>query len=272
MKGLRGLTIGFLGAGTMGRALMRGLLAQDIRRGALLAADPSPAARRAVRQRLRVAVTDENLDVVRRSDVIVLAVKPQQCPELLSRVGPSLTRRHLVISIAAGITLRWLQGRVPRRIPVVRAMPNLPATVGCGFTALAAGRAATSRHRAIARALFGAAGDVVELPERGFDAVTAVSGSGPAYVFFLVQAWEAAARRLGLPSAVAARAIRRTLEGSGRLLQATDDPAAMLMARVASKGGTTQAALRVLARHRVEAHLIEAIQAAARRSRQLSWG
>lgn len=253
----------------MGQALMKGLLARGVSPRRLRAADPQPVTRRRARQRFHVSTTPDNVSVVRYSDVVVLAVKPQQFPELLAQIGPHLTRRQLVISIAAGVTLRWLQSRLPRA-PIIRVMPNLPATVGCAFSAMTLGRRATARHRAIVEALFGAVGDVVELPERSFDAVTAVSGSGPAYVFFLVQAWEHAARSLGLPDAVAARAIRRTLEGSSRLLADGDEPAAMLMQRVASKGGTTEAALKVLARRRVSAHIVEALRAAAKRSKQLT--
>ena len=253
----------------MGRALIKGLLTCGVPRRALVAADPSPAARGTVR-RFGIAVTSDNRTVVSRSRVIIVAVKPQQFPELLAEIAQSLTKRHLVISIAAGITLRWLQTRLPG-VPLVRVMPNLPATVGCGFSAVTLGRGASARHRAIARALFSAVGDVVELPERAFDAVTAVSGSGPAYVFFLVQAWEEAAHELGLSPAMAARAIRRTLEGSVRLLEATGDPAAVLISRVASKRGTTEAALKVLAKHRVAAHVRDALRAAARRSKELAW-
>jgi len=150
-------------------------------------------------------------------------------------------------------------------------MPNLPATVGCGFSAIASGRRATPRHRRMAIELFSAVGEVVELPERLFDAVTAVSGSGPAYVFLLVQVWEQAARRLGLSSAVASRTIRCTLEGSVRLLQASGLSASRLIADVASKGGTTEAALRVFAQRRLQAQFDEALRAAARRSKELSW-
>ena len=270
MKSLRGLRIGFIGAGTMGKALMKGLLAHGFSHRKLLAVDTNPEARRAVRRVFHVSATADLMSVIHRSDVMILSVKPQQFPALLAHIAPHVDRRQLVISIAAGIPLRWLQARLPSGVPVIRVMPNLPVTVGSGFSALAPGRAATRRHRAIAAALFGAAGDVEELPERCFDAITAVSGSGPAYIFFLVEAWEQAARRLGLSPVVAARAIRRTLEGSSRLLQATDDPATMLIARVTSKGGTTEAALRVLARRRVRGHFIEALQAAARRSKQLS--
>ncbi len=266
---LRGRVIGIIGAGTMGQALIKGLLAHGLSRGALRVADPSVKARRVVRRRFRLQAVGRSASVVRESDILILAVKPQQFPTLVRELAAQLTRRHLVISIAAGVSLRWLQARLPG-IPMVRAMPNLPATVGCGFTAVAPGRLAVSRHRAIASALFGAVGAVAELPERYFHAVTAVSGSGPAYVFFLVSMWEEAARVLGLPPSVARSAIQRTLDGSVRLLQAAGEPAATLIGKVTSKRGTTEAALKVLAKRRVSAHFTEALQAAARRSHTLS--
>lgn len=253
----------------MGQALIKGLLAHGLSRSALRVADPSVKARRVVRRRFRIQAVGRNASVVRESDILILAVKPQQFPTVVPELAAQLTRRHLVISIAAGMSLRWLQARLPG-IPVVRAMPNLPATVGCGFTAVAPGRLAVSRHRAIARTLFGAVGAVAELPERYFHAVTAVSGSGPAYVFFLVQMWEEAARVLGLPPSVASRAIQRTLDGSVRLLQAAGEPASILIGKVTSKQGTTEAALKVLTTRRVSAHFTEALRAAARRSKELS--
>ena len=270
-QSLRDVTIGVIGAGKMGQALIKGLLAQGVSRHVLHAADPNGATRQQVRRRFHLDVTDDNVRVVRRADIVVLAVKPQQFPDLVAQIAPHLSPRQLVISIAAGMTLRWLQRRLPG-VPLVRVMPNLAATVGCGFSAITLGRAATQRHRTLAAALFGAVGEVVELPERYFDAVTAVSGSGPAYVFFLIDTWEKAARALGLPRAVASRAIRKTLEGSARLLRSAEEPASVLIGNVASRGGTTEAALKVLTRRRVSAHLMEALRAAARRSKELSWG
>ncbi len=279
-RALRGVRIGIIGTGTMGQALLRGLLAEGVSRRALRAADANPRTRRAVERRFRLPVAADACAVARRSDLVILAVKPQQFPEVVPPLARHLTRPHtrrgvgarrpLIVSIAAGITLRWLQSRLPG-VPLVRVMPNLPATVGCGFAAVAAGRAATRHHRRLVRALFGAVGTVVELPERHLDAVTAVSGSGPAYVLYLAQIWEEAARALGLPRAVASDAVRRTLEGSVRLWLASGESAHALIAKVASKGGTTEAALRVLARRRISAQFAQALRAAARRSKQLSY-
>lgn len=262
---LRRRTIGFVGAGTMGQALIRGLAASGVPRARLLAADPDRRALAAARNAGARSIGITWL--AREADIVVLAVKPQQMAEALARLGPSL-RGKLVVSIAAGLTLRWLQARLPRA-RLIRVMPNLPATVGCGFAALARSRCSRAADVAAARALFAASGQVCELPERMFDAITAVSGSGPAYVFWLVDAWERAAARLGLSSGVARAAIRQTLEGSSRLL-AEEVPAAALVRRVASKGGTTEAALAVFKTRRMAAAISDALRAAARRSRQLS--
>ena len=270
MSTLNTTTIVLIGAGTMGQALLKGLLAHGVQHRRLRAADAHPATRRQVHHRFGIAVSADARAIIPGADVVILSVKPQQFPDVVRLVRPILRRRQLVISIAAGIRLAWL-GRSLPGIPLMRVMPNLPAIVGCGFSALATGRGLPARHRAIGRAIFSAVGDVVELPERHFDAVTAVSGSGPAYVFFLVQAWQAAAKALGLPADVAGRAIGSTLGGSLCLLSESRDTPEVLIAKVASKGGTTEAALKVLARRQVLPHFVEALRAAAKHSRQLSW-
>lgn len=253
----------------MGQGLLRGLLAAGMPARQLCATDSSAAVRRVVAQRCRIAVTDDNRAAVRVAHTVLLAVKPQQMAQVIAEIAPQLRRRQLVISIAAGVTLRWLQRQLPSS-PVVRVMPNLPATVGRGFAAMAAGRRVTAVQRRTANAILGAVGEVVELPERHLNAITAVSGSGPAYVFFLVDAWERAARQLGLPPSTATSAVRQTLRGSLALLEAEQATPGELVQRVASKRGTTEAALKVLVRRRVAAHFVEALRAAARRSRELS--
>lgn len=268
MKALRGLTIGFIGAGTMGHALITGLLAQGVAPRSLLAADPSGAARARLRA-LSVRTARENCLVACEADVIVLAVKPQEMASVLDGIASCLSRRQLIISIAAGITLRYVSARLPKS-PVIRVMPNLPATVRKGFAAYACGRSTTPRHRQVAQAIFGAVGETVELPERSLDAITAVSGSGPAYVFFLTRIWEEAAIALGLSRDLARQAVRQTLIGSAKLLASSQESPQEWIARVASKKGTTEAALRVLAKRGVDRHMTEALRAAARRSRELA--
>jgi len=268
MKALQRKTVGFIGAGTMGQALMRGLIARGLRPRALIASDPRGAMRRRV-GRLRVRTTASNCEIACEADLIILAVKPQEVFSVLEEVGECVHKRQLVISIAAGVTRAALQARLPG-MPLVRVMPNLPATVGQGFAAYALGRYASARHRAMIETVFNAVGVSVELPERLLDAVTAVSGSGPAYLFYLAQVLEEAGRRLGLPRRVAEQAVRHTLLGGATLLVGEDTSAEAWMRRVASKRGTTEAALRHFARRGVKGHLIEGVRAAARRSKELS--
>jgi pyrroline-5-carboxylate reductase len=267
---IRRKRIGIIGTGKMGQALVKGLLASGLPRQALRITDADPRTRAQAGKRFKLATARSNAELAGQADLVVLAVKPQQFAEVVSELAPVMNRRQLLISIAAGITTRWLEARLPG-MPVVRVMPNLPATVGAGFAAVARGRFATAAHQRSAEALFSAVGAVAPVPEKLFDAITAVSGSGPAYVLFLVDAWQRAARRLGLPQAVAERAISQTLAGSAKLLAAGPQSAAELIAQVASKRGTTEAALKVLGQRRVAESLVTAIQAAAKRSKAMAW-
>jgi pyrroline-5-carboxylate reductase len=161
--------------------------------------------------------------------------------------------------------------RLLGRIAVVRVMPNLAAKVGCAMSAVAAGRWATAGHRAAARQIFESVGRVVELPERLFDAVTAISGSGPAYFFLIFRSLRDAGVRQGLPKPLAQQLAVQTAAGAACIVDGLGEDLDRLMTQVASKGGTTEAALKVLGKRRVVAHFTEALRAAARRSRQLSW-
>lgn len=275
--------IGVIGCGTMGSAILRGLLeARVATAGQLVGTDPSPASRAALR-RLGIRAAASNAALVRACDVVMLAVKPQEMAAVLEEVAPHLAPSQLVISIAAGRSTRWIEQRLghrqrlpreeagprPSGQPVVRAMPNTPAQIRQGITVLCRGGAASATHLAIAHALFGALGDVLELPERDFHAVTAVSGSGPAYLFFFMEAMLEAGRRLRLPAAAVERLVVQTVIGSASLACATGEPPAVLRARVTSKGGTTEAALRVFEQSNVRAGVVAGVLAAARRSAQL---
>ncbi len=267
-KALRALRLTIIGTGKMGQAILKGLLASGVPKRHIVGVEASSEMRAHVSRRFGIRVTDALGPGVKDATVVLLAVKPQQMAQVAAELRPLLSSKQLVISIAAGITLQWLASRLGARA-LIRVMPNLPATIGAGFSAIASGRKATPAHRRMAQALFGVVGETVVLDERLFDAVTAVSGSGPAYVFYLVRAWQEAAQALGLPEKVAQRAVRSTLEGSVRLLaqeKATPDE---LIAHVASKGGTTEAALAVLARESVQKHFVDALRAAADRSKQL---
>jgi len=265
---LKNKTIGFIGAGKMGRGLMEGLMAHGVPARNLIASDPSNAIRKSIAKR-GIRARACNCDVASCAEIAVLAVKPQEIREVLPEISECLSFCQLVISIAAGVTLKTLQAGLPG-VPVVRVMPNLPSVIGMGFSAYSAGKAVSKSRRALAHSILEAVGAAVELPERNLDAVTAVSGSGPAYLFFLAQIWEDSAARLGLPKAVAREAVFQTLAGSLVLLgQGTDSPEAWIR-RVASKRGTTEAALKVLREEKVAAAFLRALRAAAQRSKELS--
>lgn len=268
MKSLRTLRIGVIGAGNMGQALIRGLRASGVSPARLMAVEANPAARRHLRARYRLTASSLST-MVQCADVIIVAVKPQDIAPVLAEVRHA--RNILLISIAAGVPCSTIE-RLTGRLPVVRVMPNLPATVGAGISAIVGGRHATSAHRAIAKAIFSCVGDVVELPERLFDMVTAVSGSGPAYYFVVCKALCDAAIRAGMPSSVARHLAVQTALGSARLAISSDDTLEALIAKVASKKGTTEAALTVLRRRNFAGILEAAVAAAARRSRQLRRG
>lgn len=270
---LRVKRIGIIGAGNMGQALLRGLRRAGVASRRLMVVEAHPAAARRASRSFGVQVTDLPA-LVQRCDVIVVAVKPPDIRpvlDALARASRMQRRKPLLLSIAAGVPLISLQ-RHAAGLPVIRLMPNLPAKVGSGITALTAGRLAGASHRALATAIFSSVGDVVDVPERMFDAVTAISGSGPAYFFLIFKALRDAGARAGLPAATAQRLAVRTALGSARLVEQTHADLAVLIKQVASKRGTTEAALKVFQRRRLADIMGAGVAAAARRSRALSQG
>ncbi len=268
---LRGLTVGIIGGGTMGEALIKGLRAGGMPGARLVVSDVRAARLAALRRRYGVRVTRRSAVLVAEATVVILAVKPQEIDAVLRECAAvRRTAPPLYLSIAAGVTLARLRRQLGRRTPVVRAMPNTAARVGAAITALASGRHVPARQRRQAAAICTSLGDVIEVPERWLNAVTAISGSGPAYFFTLVAALRDAGCRVGLPSSVAQRLAVATALGSGRLLVETGDDPSTLIAQVASKRGTTEAALRVLARRGFGRMVTEAVVAATRRAQELS--
>jgi pyrroline-5-carboxylate reductase len=275
--------IGFIGAGNMGEALVGAIIRSDI-------SDPS-----------RIFVTDisnERLDIMKNKygvshmrdhfelfsecNIVVIAVKPQQIAHLLSQISERETRkineRKLVISIAAGITLQKLEDFLYRHLdepsmamlPIIRVMPNTPALVLAGMSGISANRYATPEDIKMTRALLESMGKVIEFKEEHMDAVTALSGSGPAYVFYLVESMIQGGIKMGLDPKDAVTLTLTTLKGSLKLMQAQNEPPEILRQKVTSPGGTTEAAFNVLESNRVKQNIIEAIAAAARRSKELS--
>jgi pyrroline-5-carboxylate reductase len=266
--------IGFVGGGAMGEALAAGVIAAGVPAARVRAADPDPARRKQLEQALGIETSDDNASVVAASDLVVLAVKPGLVVPALGALGgpanPALSR-PLWISIAAGVPLSALRAALPAGARVVRAMPNTPALVRCGATAFVAGEACGARERALARALFEGVGMAWEAPaEALLDAVTGLSGSGPAYVFVLLEALSDAGVRMGLPRDAASALSVQTVLGAARLAQETGRHPAALKDQVTSPGGTTIAGLERLEACGFRAAVHEAVAAATRRSRELA--
>ena len=268
--------VGFLGGGAMGEALAAGVLAAGARRERVRAADPDPARRKQLEQALGIAAGDDNASVVESSDVVVLAVKPGLVSPVLAALGgagEAALARPLWVSIAAGVPLATLAACLPTRARIVRAMPNTPALVRAGATAFVANAACSAADRALARALFEAVGSAWEAPaEALLDAVTGLSGSGPAYVFVFLEALSDAGVRMGLPRDAASALAIQTVLGAARLAQQTGRHPAALKDQVTSPGGTTIAGLERLEAHGFRAAVHEAVAAATRRSKELGGG
>ncbi len=266
-----------LGAGRMGQAMLNGWLKARLPPRQIIVIDPAPApALSALAEETGLALNPPP-EALGGAQVLVAAVKPQVMDEAISAIAPALGKQvPLILSIAAGRTIASFKAHFGPGSPVIRAMPNTPAAIGEGITALAASPEVTADQRELARALLSALGEVVEVDtEEMIDAVTAVSGSGPAYVFLLAECMAAAGASLGLPPQLAERLARATIAGSGALLARSGEPPAALREAVTSPGGTTAAALRVLMKGQGPTLcdlMQEAITAAATRSRQLACG
>jgi len=265
------MRIGFLGSGKMAEAILAALIRNGIVKASEVLACDVVADRRAfLKQRYRVGITDSAEKLVQSSDVIILAVKPQDLDAVLRQVAPLLQSRKLLISIAAGKTLAHLQRLVGARVRIVRVMPNLPVMVGEGMSVFCLGSRARPADRRLVSRLLGCCGRVLELPERHFDAVTALSGSGPAFFAYVMEALAAGARRAGLPASAARALSAQTMLGTARYLLETErDPSEFIQA-VASPKGTTAAGLKVLYSSALQGILGRTIHAAAKRSRELS--
>jgi pyrroline-5-carboxylate reductase len=264
-------TTAIIGAGVMGETLLSGLVRAGRPVAELLVGEKRSERARELEERYGVSVVS-NLDATRGADTIALVVKPQDMGSLLDEIGPSVRPGQLVVSLAAGITTSFLESRLPDGVPVVRVMPNTPALVDEGMAAIAAGAHCDDDHLAVAEELLGSTGRVLRVPEKQMDAVTAISGTGPAYVFFVVESMIEAGVHLGLPRATATDLVVQTLVGSAKMLRETGSHPVVLREQVTSPGGTTAAALRELEVHKVRAAFLAAMEAARDRSAQLAEG
>ena len=263
--------LGLLGAGNMAEAIVRGVLrGERMTPDRIIVADPSADRRAFFQGELGVTATDDNDAVAKAVSTLVLSVKPQVCGDVLKGIARWLDEETLVVSIMAGISARFIQQQLGGKRRVVRTMPNTPMLVGEGMVAVSRGSFATAADIMTATHLFSAAADVMEVTEDQIDAVTAVSGSGPAYFFYLVEAMIAAGVELGLSEEQAHRLATRTACGAGHMMVATAaEGPAELRRRVTSPKGTTQAAIEHMEAAGLPKIVAEAMSAAEKRSKEL---
>jgi pyrroline-5-carboxylate reductase len=262
--------IAFLGAGNMAAALIRGLIASGQVRGDEVIATGRRAERlEEVARTHGVRTTTDNLAAARAAPVIVLSVKPQVMDRVLAEIGPAIDPGKLVISIAAGVPLAAIERRLGTGTRVVRAMPNTPALVDAGATAIAGGAHATEDDVQAAKRLFDAVGRTVILDESLLDAVTGLSGSGPAYIFLVIEALSDAGVKVGLPRYMAQLLAAQTVLGSAKLLIETGVHPGQLKDQVTSPGGTAIAGLHTLEAGGLRTTLMDAVEAATRRAHEL---
>ncbi len=270
MPDVRRPRIGFLGAGQMAGALARAWTSAGLVEPADgLASDPNPEARARFSERCGWRCLPSNRDVVVESDVLILAVKPQSLLSLLDDVRVLIQPRHLIISILAGVTLTRLASQLGEGYRFVRVMPNTPCLVGASASAYAPGPNATAEDIDLVDRLFNAVGKAYRLPESLLDAVTGLSGSGPAFVYLMIEALSDGGVRMGLPRDVANGLAAQTVMGAARMVLDTGLHPAQLKEMVASPGGTTIAGLHALERGGVRAALMDAVEAATRRAGEL---
>jgi pyrroline-5-carboxylate reductase len=262
--------LAIIGCGQMAEALIGGLLAAHVAEAdALFATDISPGRRDLLKRRFGIRVGADNTEAASWAETVLLAIKPQILDDVLKELAPTMERR-LLVSIAAGVSIQRLAAILPPSARIVRVMPNAPALVCAGMSAVAYGPGVTKQDKALVQALFQAVGRVVEIDERFMDAVTGLSGSGPAYVCLALEALADGGVKMGLPRSVAQLLAAQTALGAARMLLESGEHPARLKDRVASPGGTTIAGLHVLERGGLRACLIAAVEAATKRAKELS--
>jgi pyrroline-5-carboxylate reductase len=266
-------TIGFIGAGNMAEALIRGLVRGDhIPAGRITASGPRRERLDELALTYGISVTTDNREVARGCGLVVLSVKPQILDKVLREVGTELRPGTLVLSIAAGVDTETIEALVGDGVRVVRTMPNTPALVGAGATGISAGKHASAADLATAKAMFDAVGISVVLDEHHLDAVTGLSGSGPAYIFLIIEALSDAGVKVGLSRRNAQLLAAQTLMGSAKMLLETDEHPGRLKDMVTSPGGTAIAGLHTLEQGGLRTTLINAVETATKRARELGRG
>ena len=265
-------TIAIIGCGNMGTSIIGGLIADGFPASSLWVADPDEAKLAALKQLHPVHVTTDNQAAIAASNTLILAIKPQVLAAVVKEFAPLVQiRKPLVISIAAGVTESSIQAYVGGNIAIVRSMPNTPALIDCGATALYANTLVTGEQRQVAEKILRAVGVITWVSEeKWLDIVTALSGSGPAYFFLVIEALQAGAESLGLPKDIARLLTLQTAYGAARMALESEDSAAVLRQKVTSPGGTTEAALHELETLGIRGIFADALFAAKQRSEELA--
>lgn len=267
---LQGKKIAVIGGGKMGSVIVKGIVTNQLTSpDKVIVADKVPACREGLRKTYGVGVTEDNTNAIKGVEVIILAVKPQDMGTLLRELSQAIDKKKLVISIAAGITAGFIENLLSEGVRVIRVMPNTPALIGEGATALARGKKATEKDLELASFIFGACGLTVTVKEELMDAVTGLSGSGPAYGFVIIEALADAGVLMGLSRDIALKLAAQTMLGAAKLCLQGDKHPAELKDMVTSPGGTTIAGLQALEEGGLRATLMAAVEAATRRSQEL---
>lgn len=262
--------IAVIGAGNMGGAIIRGVLKSKKARAEHVGASNHNAEKlKALVDETGVRAFPSNKEAAEWGDVLVMGVKPQIMRKVLSEIAPVVTPRQVVVSIAAGISTKTLEAALPGGVPVIRTMPNLPVTVDLGATAVCRGAHATDEHNRIAHALFESVGIVTDVDEYLMDAVTGLSGTGPMYIFQIIEGLSDAGVKMGLSREVANALTVQTVLGAAKMVQVTKQHPGLLKDQVTSPGGTAIAALHTLEKNGLRALLIDAVEAATKRAGEL---
>lgn len=269
----KGKKIAIIGGGKMGSIIAQGLFEQKIfPKRDITVTDIDSARLDFIRSTMGLQVSHDNIKSAKNADIIVIAVKPQNMAATLNEFGSAIDASKVVISIAAGITTSFIETSLPKGTRVLRVMPNTPALVGEGAAAVAKGSCATTGDIKLTRTILDAVGISVEVDEKLMDAVTGLSGSGPAYFFLIIEALIEAGVKMGLPHELAAKLSAQTMLGAARLCLQSDKQPAQLREMVTSPGGTTAAGLKVLEAGKIRETFISAVEAATKRSKELSGG
>jgi pyrroline-5-carboxylate reductase len=270
---LKDKKIAIIGGGKMGSIIAQGLIAQKIIAAKdIIVTDIDAARLEFLRKSMKLKVSQDNEKAVKGAGIIILAVKPQSMAATLSQISSAIDKTKIVISIAAGITTNFIESALVPGVRVLRVMPNTPALIGEGAAAVAKGSCAKKSDVQLAHMIFNAVGISVEVEEALIDAVTGLSGSGPAYCFLIIEALIDAGEKMGLPRDLAGKLAMQTMLGAARLCLSSDKQPAELREMVTSPGGTTVAGLQALADGNLRATIISAVEAATKRSKELAGG